>query len=266
MHYYKFNIAEWSLSTGHLSLEEEAVYFRLVNHYYDTETAIPMETQSVIRRLRLASYSEIVELILNEFFTKTAKGFIHNKCENLLKEYKKTAKKNKTNGAKGGRPKKTKALSDSQKEPNGFPNGSQVEPKHNPNQEPLTNNQEPIKKTLDQSDIDHCFSQFWESGIRKVNKKKSLPLFVNHLVENADINGPTIFDLTTALVNDVKSRIKVNQLGFSEMHPTTYFNGERWNDEIKEKQNETNQQSNTGHKSKSETFWNHTKARINASA
>ena len=69
MHYYKFNIADWHLATSHLSLEEEAIYFRLINYYYDTEQAIPEETQSVIRRLRLGSNSEIVGIILKEFFT-----------------------------------------------------------------------------------------------------------------------------------------------------------------------------------------------------
>ena len=38
MHYYKFNIADWSLGTAHLSLIEEAIYFRLINHYYDSES------------------------------------------------------------------------------------------------------------------------------------------------------------------------------------------------------------------------------------
>jgi uncharacterized protein YdaU (DUF1376 family) len=52
MHYYKFNIADWHLATSHLTLEEEAIYFKLVNFYYDTEQPIPAETQTVIRRLR----------------------------------------------------------------------------------------------------------------------------------------------------------------------------------------------------------------------
>ena len=69
MHYYKFNIADWSLHTGHLSVEEEAVYFRLINHYYDTEVPIPKITQPVIRRLRLGSHAEVVAIILEEFFT-----------------------------------------------------------------------------------------------------------------------------------------------------------------------------------------------------
>ena len=93
-------------------------------------------------------------------------------------------------------------------------------------------------KDLDQSEIDHCFERFWVSGIRKVNKKKSKPLFQKYLKDNYSKNWPTIYDLTSKLVKDVKLRIASNQLGFSEMHPTTYLNGERWNDEIQEYSNE----------------------------
>lgn len=144
MHYYKFNIATWALHTSHLSLEEEAVYFRLVNHYYDSEQPIPLETQSVIRRLRLASHSDIVASILDEFFTKTDKGFLHNRCEELLKEYRKTVTKNRKNAAKGGRPRKNAASSETQSVSSGIPEVSQENPTGIPNQELLTNNYKPL--------------------------------------------------------------------------------------------------------------------------
>ena len=67
MYYYKFNISDWHLATSHLSLEEEAVYFKLINFYYDTECPIPLETQTVIRRLRLTKYQEIFNQILKSF-------------------------------------------------------------------------------------------------------------------------------------------------------------------------------------------------------
>ena len=110
VHYYKFNISKWHLSTSHLTLEEEAVYFRLINFYYDTEQPIPLETQSVIRRLRLGSYSDIVDSILKEFFTKTESCYIHSVCDDLIAEYHLTADKNRKNGKSGGRPKKINEL------------------------------------------------------------------------------------------------------------------------------------------------------------
>lgn len=144
MHYYKFNIADWGLSTSHLSLDEEAIYFRLVNFYYDSESPIPLETQSVFRRLRMGSHAETASSVLAEFFQETDKGWIHTRCDNVLKDYRKTSKKNKVNGAKGGRPPKTMACKETQIKPNGLPNESQ----NNPNQEPLTTNHKPLTKVI----------------------------------------------------------------------------------------------------------------------
>ncbi len=84
MHYYKFNVSDWQASTRHLTPEEEGVYFRLINHYYDTEKPIPLETDSVIRRLMLGSHSDIVKLILEEFFVKTEKGYEKEKCKRIV--------------------------------------------------------------------------------------------------------------------------------------------------------------------------------------
>lgn len=110
MHYYKFHISDWSLATNHLSLEEEAVYFRLLNYYYDTECPIPLETQTVSRRLRFGNHSETLELILNEFFEETDDGWINKRCDVEIEEYQKKVEHNKKVGKLGGRPKKNNDL------------------------------------------------------------------------------------------------------------------------------------------------------------
>lgn len=138
MHYYKFNVADWVMNTSHLSLEEEAVYLRLVNHYYDSEQPIPLETHSVTRRLRLGSHSETVDIVLKEFFIKTDEGWIHSKCEKLLAEYHARAERNRQNGSKGGR----KAKKDeTENKPSGLEVGSQKDPTL-VNHKLLTTNQE----------------------------------------------------------------------------------------------------------------------------
>lgn len=147
LHYYQFNIADWNLGTTHLSLVEEAIYLRLINYYYDTESPIPLETQSVFRRLRFGSDSVIAEQVLDEFFTKTEKGWTHKRCEDVIKKYKSDARKNRRNGAKGGRPRKDAACEETQEKPSGF----KKESENNPNQEPLTINQEPLTKNQSNS-------------------------------------------------------------------------------------------------------------------
>ena len=147
MHYYKFNVASWAKDTSHLSLKEEGIYLRLINYYYDTEKPIPVKTHLVLRKLRVADESEAVELILEEFFTKTKDGWIHNHCDKLIGEYQKMAERNKKNAKLGGRP-KNKYLA----KPTGIPDANQDETKSNPtgipNQELLTNNQEPVTKEI----------------------------------------------------------------------------------------------------------------------
>lgn len=153
MHYYKFNIADWHLGTSHLSLVEEAIYFRLINLYYDTESPIPLDTQSVVRRLRLGSELETVERILVEFFTKTRKGFTNARCDENLRDYKKLKEKNSANGKKGGKARNGAASKVTQSLPSGLPNETQSEANSKPPYKPLTTNQEP--KTINQESAEN---------------------------------------------------------------------------------------------------------------
>ena len=117
MHYYQFNISDWALHTSHLTLEEEAVYRRLLDFYYDSEKPIPEETQPVIRRLRLVNHSDIFGLILAEFFHLEADGWHNHRADLELKAYHHKADMARSNGKKGGRPKKRKPVNTGDKNP-----------------------------------------------------------------------------------------------------------------------------------------------------
>jgi uncharacterized protein YdaU (DUF1376 family) len=140
MHYYKFNIKDWTRDTAHLSVEEEGVYRRLLDYYYETEKPIPEETQSVIRRLRLVGHEQALAVILSEFFTLESDGYHQYNCDKLIAAYHAKAEANRTNGKKGGRPEKPKEN----------PDGFELEPTNNLNHKPLTINQEEIKSSCDQ--------------------------------------------------------------------------------------------------------------------
>lgn len=166
MYYYKFNIADWHLATSHLSLEEEAIYFRLINYYYDTEKPIPEETQSVIRRLRLGSYSDSVRIILEEFFTLESDGWHHKRCDDEISQYHDKAEVNQENGKKGGRPKKTQTVS-----------------KDNPDIT-LTKNHKPLTINQDITPVGVSESVFKDYlKIRKAQKKPWTPT-AQKLMEN----------------------------------------------------------------------------------
>ena len=183
MHYYKFNIADWNLATSHLSLEEEAVYFKLINYYYDTESPIPEETQSVIRRLRLGSQIKTVELILNEFF-EFIDGFWHHlRCDEEIAEYQKKAEKNKINGNRGGRPKKINELSNN-------PEITQMVTEKNP-EITLTTNHKPL--TINHNNKgDKSPNRFIKPVLDDVveyGKEKELNIDAQKFIDYYDSNG-----------------------------------------------------------------------------
>jgi uncharacterized protein YdaU (DUF1376 family) len=89
MHYFQFEIKEWVSNTAHLSLEEEAIYLRLINYYYDSEKAIPMLSNGdipIFRKLRISN-TELAKDILYEFFTEIENGFIHERCDLEIAKY-----------------------------------------------------------------------------------------------------------------------------------------------------------------------------------
>ena len=219
MHYYKFNIAGWTLSTSHLSLVEEAIYFRLINHYYDTEKPIPEETHLVFRRLRLGNDSDIANTILNEFFTLTEKGWVHSRCEENLKEYRKTAKRSKANGAKGGRPSNSAASSVTQNKPTGLDLVSQ----NNPNYKLLTTNH----KLETKNHLKDMFDVFWKEYPKTQGKAQALKTW-------AKLNpNQHLFDLIISSVVKFKASNEWTKDGGQFIpNASTWLNGERWEDEL----------------------------------
>lgn len=186
MHYYKFNIADWAKDTSHLSLKEEAIYFRLINFYYDHEQPIPIKTQSVLRKLRMADESDAVEIILDEFFIKTKDGWTHSRCDKLVQEYQKRSETNRSNGKSGGRPKNndlTKA------------NGLSVVSENNPiatDEEPTLVNHKPLTKNHKQRTKfipptpDEAQAYFEERGFGEVGIGRK---FFDHYEANGWMRG-----------------------------------------------------------------------------
>lgn len=134
MHYYQFNIADYRKDTVHLTPIEHYIYRTLIDWYYMDEQPITKETQMVMRRLSLDfSLEQNVLNVLKDFFIECEKGWEHKRIRMEIKDYHEMAEKNRVNGNKGGRPKKTQSVS------SGLPDETQNNPTVT-----LTNNQEPI--------------------------------------------------------------------------------------------------------------------------
>lgn len=77
MNYYPFHIGDYLSATRHLSWAEDAAYRRLLDTYYTTEKALPLDLRAVCR-LVLATTEEqreAVRVVLEEFFEQTADGW-----------------------------------------------------------------------------------------------------------------------------------------------------------------------------------------------
>lgn len=136
MHYYQFNVKEHALASYHLNNEEDLAFRRLKDMYHDTEKPIPLDTDSVARRLRLET--QWVLNVLKDFFFREEDGWHIAEIDAEIARYQSNVAKNKANGAKGGRPKR-------EKEPNENPVGYESHPTGNP--KPLTINHKPITNT-----------------------------------------------------------------------------------------------------------------------
>jgi len=157
MHYYQFHIGDYISHTIHLSLEEDLAYRRLLDMYYDSESPIPNNIPLVSRKLRMSA--DVVKTVLDEFFELSDEGYKNFRADKEISDYHKFIDKQKLNGSKGGRPKK------SQRKPTANPSQSQK----NPNQQPLTTNQQPIVKATKGSRLsaDWVLPSDWEEWAKQ---------------------------------------------------------------------------------------------------
>lgn len=129
MNYYPFHIGDYISHTTHLSNEEDLAYRRMIDLYYLSEQ--PFNDCSTIAR-KVKTTNEIVQQILNEFFTFEDDGCWHNKrIDEEISKYKERL----INASKAGKASAQQRL-----------NGRSTTRQLTNNQEPITNNQN--KKTI----------------------------------------------------------------------------------------------------------------------
>lgn len=225
MNYYSFHVGDWSLHTSHLTIEEEGVYRRLLDFYYDTESPIPETTQPVIRRLRLGSYAETVALILAEFFVLEADGWHNHRADLEIIAYRNKAAKAQENGKKGGRPPKNSGI---ETKPVNSANPEITGSKAN--QEPRTKNQEPITKE-DQKHLVTAvtdFDSFWKLYPRKTAKAEAQKAWAKL---NPDYS--LLAEIATGLTAHIVCADWVKDDGNFIPHGSTWINQRRWEDSPK---------------------------------
>lgn len=99
-----------------------------------------------------------------------------------------------------------------------------------------------LNKDIVQKDLhEEAFNHFW-SNMRLVKKSKKAALTAfKRLIKD---KSKTPMDWAEFLINDIQNRISANQYGIDKLHPSTYLNGQRWEDEITIDQPNNNYQAN----------------------
>lgn len=80
------------------------------------------------------------------------------------------------------------------------------------------------------SDLEFLFDRFWQAGLRKDGKKPAKEKFIRLLTSK-----PNPEEFTDRLIDDIKLRLEAGVPGFDKLHPKTYLNQQRWEDELPER-------------------------------
>jgi len=111
MHYYQFNIGDYNSHTMHLSEIEDLTYRRLLDWYYLHESSIPLDLNEIARQIRMRSHSDCIATVLQEFFERTADGWIHHRANKEIEKVgDKSQKASASAKARWSKPKDANAL------------------------------------------------------------------------------------------------------------------------------------------------------------
>ena len=201
MIWYKFHIGDYLTHTVHLADAEDLAYRRLLDLYYMSEKEIPLDTESVARKIRLDL--DITESVLGEFFEKTEKGYFNHRCHVEIAKYQAQVAVNRQVGKRGGRPKKTESVTESK-------------PKTNPKKIQIQ-----IQNINTSSKFDEFWSS-WPSSKRKVAKSAVLSKWKKLGLDR----------IAESIISNVNVLKETDQwtTGY-EPAPLTYINQRRWEDE-----------------------------------
>lgn len=159
MHYYQFNIGDYSSHTGHLDPIEDIAYRRMLDYCYLNEIGLPETTEEIARLIRMRSQCECIATVLQEFFEKQPDGTWRNdRAEREIAAF--HGKSGKAAEAARKRWENAKRTH-SERIADAVPTHSEG----NANHKPRTINQEPIEKDVgaDAPDYSVWFAEFWST-------------------------------------------------------------------------------------------------------
>jgi len=176
VHYYTWNIGDYSSHASHLTPIEDVAYRRLLDKYYLSETPICLDIAIAARSIGMREYQSEVEVVIREFFTQTESGWVNKRAEQEIAHFK---------GKIDQASKAGKASAEQRFNARSTPvQRTRNQPITN-NQEPLTNNQNKTKRPFS---IPHFIPQeAWQGfyEMRKTGKgvftERAASLIINQL-------------------------------------------------------------------------------------
>jgi uncharacterized protein YdaU (DUF1376 family) len=88
MHYFQFNIGDYTSHTSHLDLIEDIAYRRMLDWYYTHEKPLPKDVQEIARQIRMRDNAAAIRDVLNEFFELTEEGWYSSRVDREIQHYK----------------------------------------------------------------------------------------------------------------------------------------------------------------------------------
>jgi uncharacterized protein YdaU (DUF1376 family) len=203
--WYKFHLGDYITHTTHLSDAEDLAYRRLLDLYYMSEQPIPLDCVLVARKIRIDL--DITESVLGEFFERTEEGYFNHRCDAEVAKYQAQCNTNRQIGKRGGRPKKTESVTES-------------EPKDNPKK--IQNKINTITSVAPTTSRFDEFWSAWPSSKRKVAKSAC----------EAKWKRQALDPLADKIIASV-TRLRTSEQWVSgfEPAPLTFINQKRWEDD-----------------------------------
>lgn len=185
MHYYQHHIGDFIKDTTHLDDHQLATYLRMLWAYYTSESPISSDFEDVAFAMR--SDEKTVRLLLRHFFTESPDGWHHTRCDKEIADYHEKAEKaQKAANARWSNAKAMRTHTERNADEHVF----------DANQEPITNNQEPVKRqraTVVASPVGVSDS-VWQDFVRhrKAKKAQVTQTVIDGIQREADKAGWTM--------------------------------------------------------------------------
>ena len=128
MHYFQFNIGDYTSHTRHLSLLEDLAYRRLLDIYYLSEEPLKGEVKEIARQIGMREHQAEVEQVLADFFVNRDNLWFNTRADQEIAHFREKSEK----AAKAGRASAERRS-----------NGRSTSAEQTFNQ-PITNNHKPI--------------------------------------------------------------------------------------------------------------------------